>query len=428
MSARAVAARIAARPGAAALAASVLVLSIYALLRGQADWHKVYVDGARAFWAGADPYAAGLGFVYPPGALLLGLPLVAAPAGIARLAYVAINAAALFALWIHAWRLSGGTPGDGWSRRDTVVAAAGCLVGARFVTDVLEHQQTDIVVVALVAAAGGLAWRERWTAAGLCCGIAAAIKATPLIVLGYFVLRRRWGAAAAMVAALLAASLLPDLIAPAPGGRPWLAHWLDGIVRAPLLGDALGHWFTVPVLNQSLPGTLFRLVMLQWPATVADHFGVGIAAVPPPVAPGQFAALARAAQVAVVALGFAAIAWQHWGGRRALAGTAPAPGFDTAILLLMMVLASPASSKPHFLATLPAALCLAREAIVAHDRRAFASVAAAALLMTFSNRSLVGRTIGEPMQWAGAITWAAVILLAGCAAVMVRRGGGRREA
>jgi alpha-1,2-mannosyltransferase len=80
-------------------------------------------------------------------------------------------------------------------------------------------------------------------------GLAAAVKLTPLLFLGYLVVAREWRAARVAAGTFLGATVLAALVAPADSAAFWSrALWQTGRV-----GD-LGY-----VSNQSLLGALTRL-------------------------------------------------------------------------------------------------------------------------------------------------------------------------
>lgn len=84
---------------------------------------------------------------------------------------------------------------------------------------------------------------------GTLVGVAAAIKLTPAVFVLYFLLRRDWRAAATSMAALVGATLLGFLFAPADSAEYWFHTVLD-TGRAGALNYAM---------NQSLRGMLHRL-------------------------------------------------------------------------------------------------------------------------------------------------------------------------
>ncbi len=452
----------------------LLVLGGVVLFRRPEDWHKVYVLGGRWLLEGRDFYhVQTTGFTYPPAAALLALPFALVPPLVARAGYILLSAAGLITFWWTSWWTAGGQRDPGWpvhwrgiaktgdspgrrsqssaesavtGWREHAVLALGMLVGFRFVTDVLEHQQTDILIAALVAGAGYLVLRGCWLAAAVCCGLGAGLKATPLIWVLYFLVCQRWQAALVLVAVAVGINLLPDSVSHPPHARLWLQRWIEQVLAPLASGQQIGQWYTTPVLNQSLAGTLYRLLVLAWPRAQADYFGAHpqVRALNGAIVQGVI----RAARGVLLLLGLGAIVWTRWRrsngstaepgergarpaqqlpGRRAAwspgsqaPGGVPRMGLECSIMLMLMVLLSPASSKPHFLVVLLPAYCLLRMALYGQDRLAGTCLAVALLFSLLSNRSLVGKVIGEPAQWAGGITWCALVLLVGCGSALLR--------
>jgi hypothetical protein len=391
---------------------AVLALSIEALLRRPEDWQNVYLPAGRALLEGRDVYDLETSrFPYPPAMALAAAAFSAMPSNLGRLAWVLSNAAALVVFWWCSWRAAGGRTVTGW--RDGAPLAFGMVVGFRFVTDVIEHQQTDLWIAALVALTAFSVTRRWWHRAALAAGLAAALKATPLLWAGYFLVRRRWTAAALMLAVLFAASLLPDLLSHPPAGGIWLERWARVVLLQSI--GAPGPWLTAPVYNQGLAGTIHRLGALAWPGPGAF---ASASVLDPTLSANAIRWTIRFAQAAVATIGAAALV----AGSEDLdaAGTVPPGALDSSIVMMLMVLLSPASSKPHFLIVLLPACCLARAAFVGGNRvdAAFLALALGASLV--SNRALVGDAIGQPAQWAGAITLCALALLLGCSWARLR--------
>ncbi|MGZ5025453.1 MAG: hypothetical protein ACXWBS_11375, partial [Chthoniobacterales bacterium] len=81
----------------------------------------------------------------------------------------------------------------------------------------------------------------------------------------------------------------------------------------------------------------------------------------------------------------------------------------------LMLLLSPASSKPHFCILLLPAWALAREMIMRRDRFLVVIVVLSALCGLTSNKDLVGSAIYDILKWHGVITLETLLLFAGCA-------------
>lgn len=110
--------------------------------------------------------------------------------------------------------------------------------------------QMNGVLVFLMAAALALTLSRRDVAAGGVIAVAAILKISPVLLLGFFVAQRRWRAlwgAVAAGAALLAVMLIG-------AGQPALGHFVTQIMPALGRGSA-----AFP--NQSVLGTLYRLVV-----------------------------------------------------------------------------------------------------------------------------------------------------------------------
>jgi hypothetical protein len=393
------------RPYAVVATLMLIGLALEVLLRRPEDWENVYLPAGRWLLAGRDFYDLRTNpFPYPPASAALAALFTALPSVLQPLAWLVVNVIALVSFWWCAWRASGGRrlqwirlPAAGAARepaadwREHAVLWLGMAVALRFVTDVLEHRQTDLLIAALTAAAACAVVRGHWMAAAAFCGIGAAIKATPVPWAIYFVLRRRALAAALMLAIAAGISLMPDLLSRPPSGATWLQRWFAVIVQPIVTGSQeIGAWFTDPVYNQSVAGTLYRLS----------------------VAPSVI----LAAQAVILFVGFAAIATR---GRTE--GSVRA-ALECSVVILLMVLLAPVSSKPHFVVLLLPAYCVARLALIERDRVAAFLLFAAVLCSVISHRTLLGETIGGFAQWAGAITASALFLFVGCAAALARSG------
>jgi hypothetical protein len=113
----------------------------------------------------------------------------------------------------------------------------------------LEKGQWSIWLAAFLAAGYLELERERPRSAGALFGVAASLKATPIVVLGLLLARNR-RAAAAMVAVLIASALLATAIV---GVAPWTAFFAD----AP---RDVAAWATWLANTASLQGVYARLL------------------------------------------------------------------------------------------------------------------------------------------------------------------------
>jgi alpha-1,2-mannosyltransferase len=255
--------RLLAGAAALVLAAQAVVFALWPDAHALLIDLQVYRAGGEHVLAGAPLYAGGvlldLPFVYPPFAAVLFAPLALLPldllkvlwtgAGIALLAYVVRRCA----------------PRAGWQ---AVVLLAVVATALDPVRTTLYLGQINIALLALVV--GDLLGRpgSRWRGVGV--GLAAAVKLTPLLFVGYLAATRRWRAAGTALATFTAAAGLGFLLAPADS----VAFWLDGtFLAADRISDVAGP------SNHSLNGLLARLGAggLPWLAGAAALGAVTIA-------------------------------------------------------------------------------------------------------------------------------------------------------
>jgi hypothetical protein len=364
-----------------------------------ADWHTVYLAAARSLLAGGDPYRPGLGFTYPPGALLLALPFVGLPPLAAGLAWYALSALAAIALGRAAWTASGGS---GFRPEERLVLLAGVLASLRFALDGLANQQSDLIVAAL--AVGGCSVLGRAPGrGGALLGAAAALKATPLLLFALPLLRGRWRALTAGAALAVALTLAPELVA-RPAHGTWAQHWWEAVVRP--ARRTPGAWSTAPSLNHSLAGTLYRLSSHDPGEVQPDRPRER-----PRLSPGALRALQLASASALLGVSLAALL---------AARRRPDPACELGLLLAAMPLLSPAASKPHFVVLLLPALVLARR-LAAGQRFVAVPLFAALLALLLSWRGLLG-SLGGALAWWGGITAGALLLWLGCLLALLRDG------
>ena len=154
-------------------------------------------------------------FMYPPSAAaMLGVLSRLGPTGM-LLALVAVNSASWLACIALSVYLAAGPCG----RRHPLVVIVPTLSVIVLIHNIYLLGQPNLMLLALVLGAFACLRAGREVAAGFLVATAAAIKAFPILILGYFVYRRMWRASAATV--LATAAWL--LIAPLPFRTP--ARW-----------------------------------------------------------------------------------------------------------------------------------------------------------------------------------------------------------
>lgn len=398
-------------------------LAVQDVLKRQSEWFDVYVRAARLFLDGRDFYAAGVGYLYPPFQVLLAVPFLPLPNWAARAIWYACNVVALVYLIRSAWRMAGAAefPGAGHTdRREWIAFGIGLLCSGSYILNAFAHQQTDVLIDAFVMTGCAALMEGRTFGGSVLIGLGAAFKGPPLLLAPYLVLRRQWSAAAIVVAVAPAVNFAPDLIRHAPVRNTWLQHWLqDYVLPTQRLDTALGTWGSDLIYNQSLGGTLRRLVTtaLQWK-------------------PGDLSVVDRRVLVDTITLKavaygmmFVMLVVSIWTALRADRVAADdsrrytlpmRTAIEFGVVLTLVLMMSPMSSKAHFGLLILPAFALSRIAVLTKRYAIWVMLALAAVGSLAGSKDLVGATVSTTLLWTGAITWSAVILWIGCIAAFVR--------
>jgi hypothetical protein len=344
---------------------------------------SLYVEAARCMLDGAALQGCNPAYTYPPLVALATIPLVPLPILLQNLAWYALTLGSLAGCVLLSARLVRRLAADAWSERQMAwLYGVGILLSLKFIFAAIGNQSYDASVVLLVM--GGLAFlaeeRPGWTSvwAGASLGLAAALKATPLLFLPYLVVRRRYTAVAAMAVALAVACILPDLVFTvghtSAAGSYFLA-WLHEVAE-PALSDKMGgnpmtFWWASNPNNYSLRGLV----------------GLGISEASPHFTLVMYSV--DAAYAAVV--GLVILASRNG---RAIAAT------DGALLLVSMLMLSPMTSQSHYVALvfpLFAVVAVWLKGDPAMRRAAGWVLIAVAILTNATSKDLAGAIV---TQWA----------------------------
>jgi alpha-1,2-mannosyltransferase len=236
------------------------VAPIFAL-RKASDWMIVFVPTASLLWRGQDIYDQPLGYVYPPLQAVLAVPVLPLPPVLQRLAWLAVNAAALWGTLRSAWRLAGGEDleTEPARRREHVAFVLGLIIGLTYFLNSLMHQQTDILLAWLIFRGGEALGEQHHRGAAVRFGLAAAMKCTPLLFAPYLLLRGKRVAAVVVFGVFVGASLLPDLVHAPKTHSTWLQKWVSLFLAPMTRADHRpGEWASAIVYNQSLLGAFNR--------------------------------------------------------------------------------------------------------------------------------------------------------------------------
>jgi alpha-1,2-mannosyltransferase len=220
--------------------------------------HSLYAHDFAA--VNHSPY--GLPFIYPPFSALLFIPLAIVPAGLAKVLMVVLNAAActmFFGIivvaalgdWgrLRSWRSL--TAPISVKKATVVFAGAVVFVLSTPVEATFEFGQVNLLLAAAIAL-DVLMPRATWPR-GLLVGLAVAIKLTPAVFVGYFLVTRQWRALAVSLVTATSALALSWLVCPSDTTR----YLTSMVVDSRRFG---GLTFAS---NQSLRGVIARIPALD---------------------------------------------------------------------------------------------------------------------------------------------------------------------
>jgi hypothetical protein len=396
------------RPYTILLTAVLTALAVPFCLRSGTDWDGVYLAAARRLTAGESIFHDG--YLYPPVSAWLALPFSKLPHVPSRLAWYTVNVVALLVVLTGSWHLSGGGRLQGQppvARREHLILGLGLLTSIYYVLDALSNQQTDLVLAGLLVGGCLLLVHSRALLAAVLFGIAAGIKCTPLLWSPYLAWRRRWAAAGTVLAVAIGINLLPDLThLPAEGvGR--LQQWVSVYLR-PLAGSDHdpGVWASAINFNHSVAGVCNRWLTAErvWGG---DDFKIA-------TRPNRISA--RLLKVIVYSLCLTLVLIAVRTSRRRVGHHGD--GGEYGLVLILMLMLSPMSSKPHFCTLLLPGFWLARAAVERRDLLPRLLLAGAILAGLLSNKDLVGRFAYDTAIWYGSVFWNTVLLFAGCVVVL----------
>ncbi len=426
--------RILARPYTVISSVVLVAMGIVAVTRRNSEWDDVYVGSARLLLRGVDLYAELKSYTYPPFSAWVFIPFTPLPFRIARAIWYLIVAASLVILIKTSWRLANGPRLEGdlkhppASWREQIAFWIGHACALQLSLNAVTHLQTDLPIAALLVVGCAAIARRRYFRAATWIGVAAAFKATPLLFAPYLLWRRQWRAAGWLVALAIGVSLLPDTIHHPPAGGTWLGEW-NRLYLAPMARPTYipGDWKNLLDNNQALAGAASRWLTSSWREDSENLRSVD--------RPGRAStAVIRATLAALylaVLLPVAIAPWLRWRSARThrparLEQTELLPDarmIECGIVLLLMVLLSPNSSRAHFCVLYLPAFCVARIAMrndASTLLRAMLGLAVASATLSIHIRFSFTKEFEQILLWLGVVMFAAIfLLLASCTALII---------
>jgi hypothetical protein len=241
-------------------------------------------------------------------------------------------------------------------------------------------------------------------------GVAAACKCTALLWTPYLLWRGRPIAALWVLVVAVAVNLLPDLVNPSPRGRCWLDEYASVFLK-PLTASNhyIGTWGSDAVYNQSLTGMGQRWCTTTWTWMATD---CTIEPRPPLLRPQTL----RFGTYAVELSMLASVLWICGRPFRRLRDDAGGErhALECSLVLLLLVLLSPMSSKAHFGTLILPGYCLARAALHRRGRLLKGVLVASVVLGLLCNKDPLGERLYTLSLWYGVVTWQTLLLLGGC--------------
>ena len=404
----------------AGVIACVMAVSLIAARVRRAEELGVYVTAADRMTNGEEIYRPTdrKAFTYPPFFAIPFVPLAQLPASWQIPVWWAINlslAGAAGWLVFLLTRAVREKSGQGRSALWWSTAITG-LLSAKFMLLPLVHGSHDLLILVVMLMSGLALARGQQFTAGIGGGIAAACKATPLLLLPFFIWQRKLRAAAALIAALFVATLLPDLLFPHPSHKLWVEGWYSNFVGKVNVGSApaaSGAWKEWNELNQSLAGTVHRLTSVA-PSNRA-HLNVAIVSLEKN--------RAKLVTLGLDCLVLVFLAWLGW-PRKLPAASHDDNHFHSlgyiGATLCGMLLLSPMSSTYHFCGLMPAIAFLVTYWMYCERNRVVAAALGIQLLISLLGGDLFGR-LADLALAGGLYTFDAAMLLVACGYVLAHR-------
>ncbi|MDB5298524.1 MAG: hypothetical protein JWO87_187 [Phycisphaerales bacterium] len=428
----------------------LFAMGVGAALKRSSEWNEVPLGAAKLLLQGRDIYKEMSAYTYPPFTAYVTIPFTVLPPGVARAIWYLICAAALVYTVKKAWHLAGGpklepigTPGAGGPREHWAFLI-GHAVALQLALNGVTHLQSDTLIAALLMAGCGAMASGKYFRSATWIGLATAFKATPLLFAPYLLWRRQWLAAAWLVCVAIGANLLPNTVHAPPSGGTWLGAWSRQYLLP--MGDSNytpGDWKNQLVNNQAIAGAVKRWLATTWeagprefkvydrpgkasPTTIRRAFYASCLAVTLPVAivflrrrwkkPDVVEEAARGSNVVLAEP-----------DPRANEVKKPTPSplmIECGIVMLLMLLLSPNSSRAHYCILFLPAFCVARLAV--RKPAGWVSILLW-LAVIFSTLSIHIRLPGtmateQVLLWIGVVMFATIFLLAASTITLAKSG------
>jgi len=250
----------------------IVLAAIYYPFFGKASQGiALYAGAGRCIWHGQALLPCEPMFSYQPALAALMVPIAALPAALQKLVWYVICVGSLVLTVRLAEAMAERLyPGATHGRKLIWLRTVNLLLCSKYILLVLAYQAYQAPALAMMTLGIWALTVGREASGGFWLAAAAAIRATPLVYLPYLLLKRRYLAGVAFVAAFVVISFLPDMISALRGGHTgYVQDWIrltipaiaPGMTPGPTsslsywndwVGQSSGH-------NQSLRGLVNRL-------------------------------------------------------------------------------------------------------------------------------------------------------------------------
>lgn len=415
------------------------------LLAPVSPWADLYLRAGQQMIQGENVYLQKLGFAYPPCRAMVMMPFLVLPSWGQQIAWWACNVLCLVLMCRWMWQIAGGTrlePMARWTAEHTIWLV-GILTGIFYVFNGMSNQATDIFETTIMLAGCLALMSNRPLQAATWLGIAAGLKATPLLWCVYLIWRRQWTATAWLVTVALGINLLPDLISQCPTSATWLGGWVQQYLgQFQNANYTPGSWGSHVYYNQSLAGMMNRFFLSDW---TWSNGTLQVISLTPAISPQYY----KLGLLGVEAVLLGLCAWGWW--KRTPASNDAKPGMvspstdkpwhptgratsielglEFSMVMMLMLLFSPMSSKSHFCGLILPGMLLARVAWEQQSRW-LGTLFITANVIGFISLTWWGEYVARVSLYYGTVTFKTLILLAGCGvalSLLRRRTKGEAE-
>ena len=234
------------------VSAVAIVLLGLVFTRNLIDFPVYYAAGRSLIGGRADLYSPDfalgpvMDYRYPPFFLIVLYPLWLVPYSAAAYLWFTMSAIEVACIVLIVIRIFPEL------RKSKTLVLLVVLAVAQYFVMVLHYGNAHLLVVALMFGSFYCVLWKKELAGGLLMGLAITIKVTPVLLLPYFILKRRWKLLAALCLFLVALNFVPSAYFGFRGNNELLANWYRHVVASQEFHEDNGP------INLSIKGQLRR--------------------------------------------------------------------------------------------------------------------------------------------------------------------------